>query len=53
VDNRRTDLRALEAILGAALLLVSVYMMEKPWVVSAAVGALLMFDAARSIRRGG
>jgi len=53
VDNRRTDLRALEAILGAALLLVSIYMMEKPWVVCAAVGALLMLDAARSVRRGG
>jgi hypothetical protein len=51
VDNRRTDLRALEAILGAALLLVSVYMMEKPWVVCAAVGTLLMLDAARGIHR--
>ena len=52
MDDRRTGLRVFEAIVGAALLSVSVYMMQKPWVVCAAVGALLMFDAARGIRRG-
>jgi hypothetical protein len=53
MDYGRTDFRALEAIVGAAILLVSVYRMEKPWAVSAVVGALLMFDAARGTRGGG
>jgi hypothetical protein len=52
VDDGHTGLRVFEAIVGAALLLVSVYMMEKPWAVCAVVGALLMLDAARGIRRG-
>ncbi len=52
MDDGHTGLRVFEAIVGAALLLVSVYMMEKPWAVCAVVGALLMLDAARGIRRG-
>ena len=50
MNDGRAGLRALEAIIGAALLLVSVYMMDKPWAVCAVVGVVLMLDAARGIR---
>jgi len=51
LNDGRTGLRAVEAIVGAALLLVSVYMMDKPWAVCAVIGVVLMLDAARGIRR--